>query len=273
MIEAKNGIEVLEIYGITEQGATAPIRVGLSDGTMAIAKYPNNACGNQILVNEWVCSCIAERINLCIPKFGICNLSKDVIEAMGSEAELDERNSGRCFYTSYIANSIPLTNGTLLSLGLDGFKLERLILFDHIIGNHERHRGNLLVDMGKGIKLYAIDHGTIFTNSVRYELDDLLKQLDKRMLKDASILKDNSESYDLLFHIKNLDQLEMEHEVEHIKHVLTAGFLNEIKKSIPDEWINLAESDTIDRLLDAIEYRATYLDEICEMIISERRNS
>ena len=100
-----------------------------------------------------------------------------------------------------------------------------------------------------------------------------MKQLDKGMLKDDSILKDNSESYGLLFHIKSLDQVELEKEAEHIRQVVTADFLVEIKKSIPNEWINLVGNDTISRLLDAIEYRITYLDEICEMIISERRNS
>lgn len=272
MVRIKEAVDILQIHGVTEQGATMPIRVSLSNGKEAVAKYPNNNCGNQILVNEFVCSCIGDAIELAIPDFGIGYLSEEVIWAAGGELGLDEANCGMCFYTKYIPNGVPVTAGPLMSLHIDTLKIERLILFDHIIGNYERHNGNLLLDISKEKRLYAIDHGTIFTTSVRYGLKDLINHQSIDVMRDPSILNENQELYHNLLLMKRLDPAELWSEAQAMQHILSYGFFQSIKKSIPNEWISLVGNDTIDRLLETIQCRVIHLKEIYEMIMSEGRS-
>lgn len=116
---------IQEIFDIVEQGVTMPVRAILSDGRKVIAKYPNNIIGNQILVNEFIGSSIAKAIDVNVPEYGVCIMSDDVIEQASLEYDgLSADNSGTCFYTEYISQSIPITNGIIMSMSIEDLMLQ-----------------------------------------------------------------------------------------------------------------------------------------------------
>ena len=57
-----------------------------------------------------------------------------------------------------------------------------------------------------------------------------------------------------------------------MKAAVDDDILKKIKENLPNEWIKMAESDTIKRLTNAICKRRDKLDEIAGLIIRERRN-
>ena len=261
---------VEEVYDITEEGTTKPLRVRLSNNEIAVVKYPNNSCGNQILVNELISSMVAEIIGLKTPPFGICHLSEDLILDLNPDWGLDSDNSGLCFYTKYISSSIPITFGTLMAMEIKDFDLERLILFDHIICNRERHAGNMILGVGQINQLYAIDHGTIFTKGVRYNKESLLNEVSDECIFDMSILQTNHKMYDCLqsrFNCTNAGLLE---QCDEILNKLSRDDFKNIESKIPNEWINCVESDTITKLIEAMSCRVDNLKKITQLIIHER---
>ena len=79
------------------QGVTRPIGCSLLDGTEVVVKYPNNAFGNKVLVNEIIGACIGDLVGVPMPEYGICLLDEEVVrvsECYGSYGEgFDENNA------------------------------------------------------------------------------------------------------------------------------------------------------------------------------------
>ena len=94
--------------------------------------------------------------------------------------------------------TIIVTPGTL-SLGEErSFDLPKLIAFDHLICNRERHAGNMIIEIEKEQKyLYAIDHGTIFTKGVRYDISSLQEEIKTACIFESSIMKANKKCIDV----------------------------------------------------------------------------
>lgn len=266
-------LNVDEVYTMVEEGVTKPLKVRLGNGEEAIVKYPNNNCGNQVLLNEFVCGCIAQEIDINVPPFGVCQLSDEIIETLPYEWGLDVENAGLCFFSKLITSSIPVTFGTLSVVDDPSFNLARLIVFDHLICNRERHDGNMIIEMGKGQNyLYAIDHGTIFTTGVRYDARSLQEEIKDTRIFDSSIMSANEKMYKCLASRFACSNQEIEKQCKEMKAAVDDDILKKIKENVPNEWIKMAESDTIERLTNAICKRRDKLDEIASLIIRERRN-
>ena len=248
-----------------------PVRALLSDGRKVIAKYPNNIIGNQVLVNEFIGSSIAEAIGVNIPEYGVCKLSDDVIEQTLLEYDgLSADNSGTCFYTEYISQSIPITNGIIMSMTIEDFDVANLILFDHIICNRDRHKGNMILDTEKN-RLYSIDHGTLFAKGPKYDMDSLAEYQNADSLNDIGILKSNYDIYSILWRKFSCGDKDISEACEKIKKELPMERLEQIKDSIPLSWCDLMGSDIINRLFDIIQFRINGLETICKLIIDARR--
>ena len=96
-------IEVEEVLDIIEQGFTIPVKCRLKNGMNVIVKYMKNPGGQQVLLNEWVGSNIADIIGLTIPEYGICDLTEKVIENTNYNGKVKKHGKiQRNFYsTSY----------------------------------------------------------------------------------------------------------------------------------------------------------------------------
>jgi hypothetical protein len=131
-------------------------------GISAIVKYPMNPAGTEALINEWVGNSIADLIGLTIPKYGICKISEEVIEKSDVYGELDASNSGIAFFSEYLSNTAP---GTPSMLGKASNKeTEKLLLFDHLIKNEDRHNGNLIGEIATTRRIFFIDCSHIMTD-------------------------------------------------------------------------------------------------------------
>ena len=262
-------LEIEEIFDIIEQGTTMPVRCRLSNGLNVIVKYMNNPYGQMVLVNEFVGNCVADVLGVTIPEFGICNLSENVISSTNVNESIDERNSGPAFFSSAHTKTTPLQRRLLPSI--INKETERLIVLDHILNNHDRHEGNILCDISSGAKIYAIDHSHIFTKVVSPSIEVLERELTKEALFSPSILIDNKELYDMLCSGVSYNENEIRNMGKWVKEKLTPTEIEKIKKSLPEMWINSVGNDKINKIFEILNYRASHIEEISEMIIEERR--
>ena len=262
-------LDVAELSFIMNQGVTTPINVRLSDGTIAVIKYPNNPCGTPTLINEWIGSNIARKIGVTVPNFGLCNLSRDIIFSRMEIDELDESNSGVCFYTEYISKGVPLK----AKRDIINYEAELIILLDHILNNFDRHEGNLFYDVNTSI-LYAIDYSHIFSHSGMrpdYDSDDIKRGMDPKRYLYSDIIKENKEAYDALCFSAGFNERIMIRECGRIKETVVQPYLIELFESIPTEWIDSIGRKKINQLIDFISFRVSNIDGIAEMIIKERQ--
>lgn len=264
-----NIIEVSELMEVLEQGVSKPIRCRLEDGRLAILKHSNNIFGVQSVVNEFVASCIAEELEIKIPKFGVCHVIQKLIAETSPDVmfEFEDFEAGLYFFSEDINNVIPLSRGQLMVQQIKPFSLERLILFDLLIFNNERHEGNILISLDETeSEIVAIDHGTIFTDSVRYDNESLLKMLNNSDLHIEEILEKNRITYEILdfkFSVKNEELIK---EIDHIKTVITADYLDQVKSLVPNEWKDLMEGK-VDLLFDNIKKRLVAIDDIKDELL------
>lgn len=187
-------IEVEEIHEIIEQGTTMPVRCRLKNGMNVVVKYMRNPYGQQVLVNEWIGSNIADIIGLTIPEYGICGFYEDVIEHTNCNDDIDKRNAGEAFYTKDYSKTIPVVSRGILS-EVRNHETEKLLLYDYLVNNNDRHNGNLLCDISKGATLYVIDNSHIITGepNVCFDIEEALNE---SYILSNNILKANMEIYD-----------------------------------------------------------------------------
>lgn len=263
---------VSQITDLIEEGVTEPLKCFLEDGTEVIIKYPKNRIGTQVLINEYISACIADEIGLDIPGFGICILSNDIIENSDADIYLTEDNAGLCFYSEFHSSSAPVTRGLMASMKPEISNLARLIIFDCIICNKDRHQGNLLIDYLGNAKILAIDHGTIFTttDASKYSADQIADQVKNSELNVCDVLKSNEEQYDLLMRTAEFET-EIWREYSLLKEKLTDELFEKIRNSIPKEWIIELGNDIINNLFTLIRFRVKNLKEICVKITEERK--
>ena len=262
-------IEVEEIHDIIEQGTTMPVRCRLKNNMNVIAKYMRNPAGQQALVNEWIGSNIADIIGITIPEYGICNLSKEVIENTNLNEEIDNRNAGYAFYTKEYSKSIPVFPSGILS-SVKNHETEKIILFDHLVNNNDRHNGNLLCDISKGAMMIAIDNSHIITEEPKCAFD-LNDALDVNYILSNRIIYTNRDIYELLCTNVGYSEDILRKSAVCIKEHLTEEVLLEIKNSIPTEWRESVGNERIEQLFQVLKKRRTMLSDITEMIIEERR--
>lgn len=262
-------IEVEEIHDIIEQGTTMPVRCRLKNGMNVVVKYMRNPAGQQALVNEWIGSNVADIIGLTIPEYGICNLSKEVIQRTNNNEEIDVRNAGYAFYTKEYSKTIPVFPRGMLS-SVKNHETEKLILFDYLVNNNDRHDGNLLCDISNGATLYSIDNSHIITEEPKIPFD-LEEALDDAKILSNGILCTNRYIYELLCTEVGYNESEIRRCASKIKEILTANVWLEIKNSIPYEWYHSVGEAHVNQMFEVLEKRSSLLSEIAEMIIEERR--
>ena len=95
-----------------------------------------------------------------VPAYGIGILTEEVIANTNYNEDIDIDNAGPCFFTAYHGSTVPASKHLILKISVG--EIERLVLFDHIIANYDRHRGNLLMNARVDSELIVIDHSHVF---------------------------------------------------------------------------------------------------------------
>lgn len=262
-------LQVIEIIDLLDQGVTEPIKCKLSDDSMAIVKYPNNARGTAVIVNEFIGFSLARKIGITVPDYGICELSIDSIRSINDLEEIDERNAGLCFYSVELNNTVP----TIIRGHIKNRETEKIILLDHILNNFDRHDGNILMSVASGL-LYIIDFSHIFSKGPypNYDSDFFIRGRDDDSYLYNTILKENKVVYDNLSLWCGYDDEQMRHEANNIQILLNRQFIKEVLGSIPKSWIDAIGGKSVMRSIeDFISFRVAHINEICSYIITENR--
>jgi len=244
-------------------GCTEPLLAVLESGSeelYAVVKTRNNIQGVLSVVNEWIAYNIAVELGILMPVSGIAIIDKDTNAA----GLIDEDDFGSCFYSTYIEKS-GILNETIMEFVSNKNVYEKIILFDHLVYNKDRNKGNLLISTGKGDKcLYAIDHTHVFKNETIWDRYCLNQGIRDNDYLDKEILDANG--YELFSRSKNINEQSLKEEADSFKKVITKEFLEKIVNDIPADW-NVNPKD-LEVLQDYLLYRAAHLDEICEMIVN-----
>lgn len=259
-------IEVEQVLDIIDAGTTMPVRCRLENGANVVVKYMRNPFGQRVLINELVGSCIADEIGLVIPEYGVCNLSEDVIKTTNNNEDIDERNAGIAFFTKDYSSSVP-PNRQILSL-VKNKQTEKLILFDHLVNNCDRHMGNLILDLGKEATLYVIDNSHIITEGIN---EDIEKELEASLIFSKRVLQKGQDVYDILATSIGYSEQKILEEAEKIKESMTEKKLNSFKEIIPTVWIESVGEYKVDLMFQVLNRRMESIVEISKMIVEERR--
>lgn len=262
-------LEVEEIQGVLAKGTTEPVRCRLENGLNVVVKYMRNRFGQQVLVNELIGSSIADLLGVTVPEYGICNLSEEVIFNTNENEEISIQNAGLAFFTKDYSSSTPLVR-SMLALA-ENKETEKIILFDHIVNNADRHDGNLILDIKKSVTLYVIDNSHIVARNIEDTLDILQAELEEESIFSNRILEKNKDVYELLCTGIGYSEERMLKEAERIKEILTSTKILEIKNTIPEIWTNFVGDDRINIIFEIINKRIFSICDIAEMIIRERR--
>lgn len=265
-------LEVIQVGDVIEQGVTMPLRCRLHGGIEAIVKYQRNPGGLEVLIDEWIGNSIADLIGLTIPRYGLCNLSVNVIDKTNNNYEIDSENAGIAFFSEYLNNTVPVDHKRLVQS--QNKETEKLLLFDHLIKNEDRHDGNLICKVGRPSVIYYIDCSHFMAVDGHYlnrDLD-LDKELSPEEILSTEILKNkNRNIYNTLCETQCFDEIKLFHESKRIKQLISDELLDNIKDTIPAEWSIPRTKRRIDNIFTIIRKRLSMIDDITEMIAEERR--
>lgn len=258
--------QVIKCY--SENTATSPFFCVLSNGDYAILKYPNNPEGNLILINEFISYKLAEILGLDTPGYGICEFTPEC--SIPSNINVSDSNYGLCFYSKFINKAVPFSPSKISSV-VNKEQFNKLIIFDHLIYNKDRHEGNILITISKDIKMLAIDHSHVFKNQSIWDKNTFIQGMKNSDYLDTDILEYNDYTYKSLFEIINFNNENTHRFTRLIKLNLTESIINDIISSLPSSWIKYVDELDIKYLIKYLIYRVEHIDETVSMIIEERK--
>ncbi|MBX4271450.1 HipA family kinase [Clostridium estertheticum] len=262
MLDVENIDEIVSEVG---NGITEPFNAKIKDKHVIVKTF-NNIESNKVLANEIICYRIAKKIHLPMPNGGICDIKKGIL--INDNVEFNEERYGLGFYTDRLNKVTNIVNSTrvIQKYVTNKEDLPRIILFDHLIYNKDRHKGNILIDMAtKNKKLHIIDHSHVFNLGPLWDEYQLRRFIDEKDYVSSEILEYNFPLYRLFFESMKIDLKLLKHHCEDFKNTLTVDFIQDSVNNLPKEW-GISENEK-SMLIEYILYRLTNLDRICSVII------
>ncbi|EGT3817429.1 TPA: hypothetical protein OXB05_002699 [Clostridioides difficile] len=251
-------------------GATNPI-FGIGDNRQYVIKTNNNIQGNKVLINELVCYLLAQRLELPIPTAKLCKIDNNT-KIDSNIYNIIEDFSSNCygigFCSEYINNVTLISSHKMLKLASNQeYLIPKLMLFDHIIYNNDRNKGNLLLRMGKtgNRELMMIDHSHTFNLGSIWDSCQLKQKIQSEDYKDEYIMCDNSYLYSMFKKSMDINMIVMNNAANFFKSKLCNN-LDFLIEKIPNSWEN--DINELKSLLDYINYRINHIDYFANMIAS-----
>lgn len=252
-----------EIISYVGTGICRPYFAKIGDTNVVLKTY-NNIESNRVLANELVCYNIAKKLNLPIPDAGICIVDEKT--KISKEISFSDECYGIGFYSTRInkATRATLTSNIIQNYISNKADIIRIILFDHLIYNKDRHLSNILLDMSKDKKIYIIDHSHVFNIGCLWDCYQLQRFIDEEDYKSTEILGNNKESYEKFFEAIDIDYKLLYEHSKDFQSRLNRKYFSSIVNSLPDEW-GISKTDK-DKLVEYLCYRLNNLDYMCNMI-------
>lgn len=245
---------------------------GILDGKNVFVKIPNGTWGKKILINEFICLRLAQALNIPIPNGGKCIINeKTDIDNVIDEIDYSEDITGVCFFSERLEKSQPIViYENALSKIANKFDINKIALFDHIIYNEDRHKGNILLQHSMSIGyllMYIIDHSHVFNLKHEWNKNNLKELISNEDFKDKKIMElNNDELYKIFFELKILNRSELIKEKNKFQLIINDNLLDKIFKEIPKEWVS--DEEDLDALKKYILYRVNNIDYFVELILS-----
>lgn len=259
---------VEKVISKLDKGATEPIE-GIIKGKNVIIKTFKNRYSNKVLINEYICLKLAEKLKMTIPNGGICVI--DDKTKFDEELKLDLEYEGTeidgvGYYSFRIEKAVDFTpNSMLVKMIKNNSEINKLILFDYLIYNDDRHESNILLHLAEA-KMYIIDHSHVFRLRPTWNSELLSEYIRKNDYTDINTLNLN---YNLVYKpfVEEgiLCTKSMINEAENIKKSITPELIDEIISELPDQWIEGLDKD-IKALKKYILYRINNIDNIVNII-------
>lgn len=252
---------VQQVRGEVGNGSTCPKHAGLDneDVPNALIKTKGNPQGILALVNEIICYHLAIDAGIAMPKSGVALIDEDTDDLTGC---LSRKDYGTCFFSQWI-EKVSLPNKLTMSEVDNRGQFETIILFDHIIYNTDRNRGNLLITSKKGPKkLYVIDHSHVFKNQTIWDRYCLERGIEENDYKDETVFDANG--YEMFTENATITQASLKEAAENLSRSLTQERVSCAINTVPADWPT--QQENMLSLKKYLNYRISHLEEICEMI-------
>lgn len=267
-----NKIHVDLVYDpFIDFAATDPLLCSLNLGDeqiQAVVKMFNNRQGNLSLINEYIASRLCNLFGISLPQSGICYLDDrtNTSEYYDEHKIISEKNYGPAFYSKYIERTIEFIPKMIARV--DKMQIANMLVFDHLVYNRDRHRGNVLIEVGKTIKFYLIDHSHIFKHECIWNHYTFEQGIEGSDYLDEAIFDTNYDLYKNAILYADLHRADVERVSDAFQEKLTPQFLQGIIKEIPYEWSKGLDED-ISALQAYVLYRAEHLPEMVELIVKK----
>ncbi|TDT63440.1 HipA family kinase [Fonticella tunisiensis] len=259
------------ILGKVGTGVTEPLH-GIIDNNHVIIKTFNNEESNRVLINEFVSHRMAKALSLPIPDGGICLIDKQT--KIDESLCFQEERYGLGFYTKRLDKVTNIVSSPLLLSKYIANKDDfiKIILFDNLIYNKDRHKGNVLINIGKkgNNKLYIIDHTHVFNIGALWDKYQLKRMIDSEDYNSDEVMQYNEAVYNLLIEAITIDKDGILKLAENFKTILSKDFLQNLVRDIPDVWNIDEEEKTM--LFNYLFYRVKNIENICNVIYNYIRN-
>lgn len=253
------------------EASTDPFEAKIADRYVYIKTF-GNRWSNKVLINEYICLEIAKELGLTIPNGGFCFVDNDTdITDVIDDIDYDEDINGVAFFSEKIHNVNPsIRSINVVKNIVNKEEINSIILFDHLVYNIDRHKGNLLLNYGRGIngfKMYIIDHSHVFNMQYNWSFFGLQTLMEEEDYKDRNILDSNfKEVYSFFYELGIINRESLIMAAEKFKTVITEELLENVFSKIPKVWIYNLE-DLI-KLKEYILYRLSNINYMVEMIIN-----
>ncbi len=267
-------LEINHIYELLYpigNGATIPL-VGVIGGQNYVIKTFRNVEGNKVLVNELVCYYIAKQLKLPIPPavLGIIDKNTIINPNVSALEDFSDNCFGLAFCSELLSPVTTVSSSKMLSHSANyKWLLPKLMLFDHLIYNKDRNKGNLLISLSKSNnQLYIIDHSHTFNLEAIWDGIGLRSKILNEDFKDTTIMDDNWYHYSKFKSVLDLDVIVMNETVAYFKQFLSKDFFESIIDKIPEVWENNKEE--LQALFQYLLYRLEHIDFFANIILSTK---
>ncbi len=170
-------VNIVEIKNKLGNGCTIPFVVWCDDGKTYIVKFPGNEQGVKALVNEFIASNLCEYLELPIFNYNLIHVK---ISDYNDKTKNDiVPLEGTAFGTIYNDNALTVLNSRMISKAKNKNDAIKILIFDILIGNFDRNRGNLMIDSISN-KIFMIDHTHIFDLGTIWDEFQLPRLIDEK---------------------------------------------------------------------------------------------
>ncbi|RXI55296.1 hypothetical protein DP122_05185 [Clostridium tetani] len=250
-------------------GATNPI-MGVAENKYYVVKTFNNIEGNKVLINELVSHYIAKKLELPIPKAQVCLVDKNTIidKNVSDMEDFTEECYGIGFCSEYIEKSTVISSPKMIKL-TNNYKwlIPKLMLFDHIVYNKDRNKGNLLLTTDKKEKkLMLIDHSHVFNLETIWDSITLKQKIEEKDYDDIHIMENNAYLYSMFKNACKTDLLTINENINYFKKMLTIDFFKKVIEYIPEVWEN--NIIELESLSEYLIYRFNNIDKYGDLILT-----